>query len=635
MRIDVHKYLFMGATKNKETFFRAAQEAGIIEFINPKGQKRASLPADIEKMLEAIKILRKYVQEEQDGRKEFEKAPLIADQIIELKIAQQEAEQKLHDVENGIERILPFGEFSPEHLHELEKEIKRKIRFFCAKSTKHMNLIERGLILIRQRDGVDYFIAIQNEPIVSVDLEELHFEASLSDLESEQKQLLMKIETTEAEIKKLNRYNLLLHQALIHRINQTNLQQAQETIEFELENQLFFAEGWVPIGKIANVKDLSEKYHVYFEEIAVESHDVVPTYLENQGPSKVGEDLIRIFDTPSNRDKDPSIWVLFAFALFFSMIVYDAGYGLIFLATALILRLKGKNFSYSAKRFVTLMMLLGTCCVVWGGLTHSIFGIPLAPDNFIRKHSMMTWLLEKKADYHMQKKDDVYEFYLKQYPELATAKTPDQFLYVHGPEEHGTPIAEKFTGSILLELSLFIGAVHIILGLCRYLRFNYVGAGWIAFILGSYLYLPYYLNATSIIHFVFGINREHGAEFGLHLLIFGLVLTTILAIVQHGILGSLEWIHSIQIFADILSYLRLYALAYASFIVSETINDLSLKLPLLFCIMVIIVGHLVNIILAIMLGAIHGLRLNFLEWYRYSFYGGGKEFRPLQLQTLE
>jgi V/A-type H+-transporting ATPase subunit I len=52
-------------------------------------------------------------------------------------------------------------------------------------------------------------------------------------------------------------------------------------------------------------------------------------------------------------------------------------------------------------------------------------------------------------------------------------------------------------------------------------------------------------------------------------------------------------------------------------------------------ILVIMIGHLVNLALAIMGGVIHGLRLNFLEWYHYSFIGGGKPFKPLEKIDIE
>ena len=45
---------------------------------------------------------------------------------------------------------------------------------------------------------------------------------------------------------------------------------------------------------------------------------------------------------------------------------------------------------------------------------------------------------------------------------------------------------------------------------------------------------------------------------------------------------------------------------------------------------VILAGHSINIALGTMGGVIHGLRLNFIEWYHYSFEGEGRLFNPLR-----
>ena len=87
----------------------------------------------------------------------------------------------------------------------------------------------------------------------------------------------------------------------------------------------------------------------------------------------------------------------------------------------------------------------------------------------------------------------------------------------------------------------------------------------------------------------------------------------------------------IEVFADVLSYLRLYALALAGSIMANTFNSFSSKMPFIFGILVLIIGHTLNIVLSVMGGVIHGLRLNFLEWYHYSFEGEGKKHRPLAL----
>lgn len=636
MRINVDKFLFMGAIKDRKAFFHAAQVAGIIEFINPKVAKSLSYSPEVEKLYDAIKVLRGYVEIEQDFRKESPSVDSIVARVLHLKEIIVSSEVQKKEAEKEYERLLPFGHFSIESLADIGQEINKKVRFFCAKSSKHLNEIETDLILVNKKDGIDYFIAIQNESLVHQDLVEFHFSESLAVIENRVQSLTNLLAESNEELKALTCYNRLLHQTLLHRINVDSLDQAKKCTELALDDQLFCVEGWVPVRHVDEVKKLAHSHQIYVEQVNLYKEQTAPVYLENQGIGKVGEDLVRVFDTPSSRDKDPSLWVIFAFSLFFSMIIYDAGYGLIFLAAALFVRFKDKKPSAQTKRLVSLMVMLSISCTLWGGFAHSYFGIELSPDNVLRKHSLMTWLVKKKATYHMTRQDEVFQSYVVKYPELKNCQSVDQFIYAHKPTDTShTPIADKFTDNILMELALFIGCVHICLGLLRYLKLNPSGIGWMAFIIGAYLYIPFYLGSTSLAQFLFGLPVEESAIFGLWLLSFGLILATIIGIIQHGFVGVFEVVHSIQVFADVLSYLRIYALGLAGFIVSETVNELALQMPLLLTILLIICGHFLNILLAVMGGTIHGLRLNFLEWYRYSFYGGGKEFRPLRLQTLE
>lgn len=581
----------------------------------------------------AIKILRGYVHEAQ---KEAKDAKEITDRILHLKSTLTADEQKLYELTQEIERIKPFGEFSVTSLESLEQEIGRRVRFFAAKATKNLGAIEPALIKVNEQDGIDYFIAIQNEPIVFNDLIELYFAEPLSALLQKEQALKSAIEASHAELKTLTCYNLLLHEALVTRLNVAHLGFAEEMSEFELENQLFVVEGWVPKTALSALQELTERHQVYKEKVAIDKLQTPPTYLENRGTAKVGEDLIRVFDTPSIRDSDPSLWVLFAFSLFFSMIVNDAGYGMLYLAVALFLRFRVKKLTGDLKRFLSLVTILAATCMLWGRLTHSIFGMHFGPESFIRKHSLMTWLIKQKAEYCIATNNDTFQYYQNQYPQLGKKPTAEQLLYVHGPKdvsEH--PVASKFTDNVLLELSLFLGAIHICIGLLRYIRKNPVGLGWIAFIVGAYLYIPYFLQANSLIHYVFWLPKQAAAEFGLQLMLFGISFASIAGAITHGVAGLFEWTHAVQVFADVLSYLRIYALGYAGLIVAETVNMLGAKLPFVLAVAVIVFGHLLNMTIAILGGTIHGLRLNFLEWYRYSFFGGGKEFRPLQLMTLE
>ena len=91
----------------------------------------------------------------------------------------------------------------------------------------------------------------------------------------------------------------------------------------------------------------------------------------------------------------------------------------------------------------------------------------------------------------------------------------------------------------------------------------------------------------------------------------------------------------IPVFADVLSYLRLYALGLSGAILANTVNELADLLPFELAVLFLLIGHATTMLLGVQGGVIHGLRLNFLEWYHYSFEGGGKEFRPLELKEID
>jgi len=184
---------------------------------------------------------------------------------------------------------------------------------------------------------------------------------------------------------------------------------------------------------------------------------------------------------------------------------------------------------------------------------------------------------------------------------------------------------------VLLELSLLIGTIHIAISFILNLRRNWAGVGWLLFLIGGYLWAPLILKSTSLIYFTDLITKALAIQVGGFLLSCSLPLVLILALIQHKLAGIKEIAGIIGIFGDVLSYLRLYALALAGMVLSQTFNGFSAQFGLVLGIFLIIFGHLVNITMSIMGGMIHGLRLNFLEWYNHCFEGGGKLFNPLRL----
>ncbi len=87
----------------------------------------------------------------------------------------------------------------------------------------------------------------------------------------------------------------------------------------------------------------------------------------------------------------------------------------------------------------------------------------------------------------------------------------------------------------------------------------------------------------------------------------------------------------IQVFADVLSYLRLYALGHCGAIVAATINDVAGSLPFVISVILILFSHLINIVLATMSGVIQDCDSILLNGITILLRVGGKAFKPLKL----
>lgn len=639
MRVDVKKYLAIGPKSSKDDFFTRIQQLGIAEFITSESfQKEASL--EVKTYVEALHILKTLVTVKQAAPvMDYRSAIVIARDIVEKHRELERLHEQLRILEKEMARIQIFGHFSIDELHELEKRMHRKMQFFFAKKSELLEAPQRPeVIYVGSAYELDYFVAINSEPTSYKGLIEIQIEKSLGELQEERARLERLKDEYESEIAAHSRQQKLLKQGLIAALNQHHLEESKGRAGDYLGGDLFAVEMWVPKNKIFLLPTLEKEFDVYIQPIAVEKEDRVPTYLENKGTGRLGEDLVGIYDVPSTSDYDPSPWVFFAFGLFFSMIVADAGYGAILLGISLFLFFKFRKRGELLRRILYLTMSLSIGCILWGILAASYLGIEVPLDSPLRKVSLIDWIVEKKTEYVIQKKNDVYEEWVKQYPQLKETNHPKDWIFKAVKQVGETTkyeLRDKFADNIMLELVIFVGACHILLSFLRNLDRSWSGIGWIFFLIGAYMYFPSILKAHSLIHYLFGLPEKEGANFGFYLIFIGIGLASILSIIQKKLAGLAEPMHVIQVFADVMSYLRIYALSLAGMVMASTFNHIGTSVPIYVGILIIFAGHSVNFVLAMMGGIIHGLRLNFIEWYHYSFEGGGKPFQPLSLIKIK
>jgi V/A-type H+-transporting ATPase subunit I len=635
MIIPLKKYLFFGIQEDLDHFFERAQNQGYIEFIHPSGKKPVETPTEVQTIVSAIKTLRKLpVKKPYLGGGESAYAVEIASRILVLKGEIERLSEEARILEAEIVRVAPFGDFSMEDIEYIEREGNRKIQFFCVKTAKghRMNLGDE-VIYVNTVYDLDYFITINKEVTHYPDMIEMRVDRSARELEAQLALVKESLHLLEIELKGFAGHIDFLRHVLVELLNDFHLAAAKKETQAPLGSSIFSIEAWIPENKVTAVFGMVDGMAILAENIAVEPEEKVPTYMENKGPNRIGEDLVKVYDIPSPNDKDPSGWVLWSFVLFFAMIVSDGGYGLVFLALAFFLKTKFPQVKGITKRLFKLTFILAAACIVWGILTSSYFGVNFNPQSPIVKFSPITYLVKKKAAYHISKQDEVQKEWVQKYPEVAEVSDPEEFIMKTSEIKEGKLVYDAFDeykDSIFLELSLLIGVIHVSISLLRYLFRNLAGLGWLLFLIGGYLYFPFVLQATSMLHYLGIIDPDVAAKIGLQMIYGGIGLAVVLALIQKRLKGLAEITVIIQVFSDVLSYIRLYALSLAGAMLASTFNDLGSTIGLAAGVLIILLGHLVNIQLGLMAGVIHGLRLNFLEWYHYSFEGGGKLFNPLK-----
>lgn len=638
MIIPLHKYLIFGTSDNLDRFFTLAQKSGFLEFVGLSHKKSLELPEYAKKLMTAMKIAKQHTIHPQEAP--YLEPDLLAEKLIEL---QQEKEKLLEEQRTThaeIARVAPFGSFSMDEVKQLEKDAKRVVQFFCMKSDIARETVLPGeFLFIGTEYDLDYFIGIHHEKVTYPKMIEMQVDCSVEEL---RKRLILfreKLLKIEADLRYYSNALSLLEGAFTAYLNQYHLDLAKHDASHTLESSLFAVEAWVPKNKVKALYGVLSHLNVHCEEVRIEPTDKVPTCMENRGVAKLGEDLVHVYDTPNPTDRDPSLWVLASFALFFAMIIADAGYGCIYLLFGCFLKWKFGSKNAIIHRFTKLIFIVSTSCIIWGIATASFFGIEIGPNHVFRKSSFIHSLAQQKALYHMAAQDDVYQEYVAQFPAVQTAQDGHDFLVKASVEREGVlkyEAQEEFYDNILMELSLLIGVIHLSLSCLRYMTRNFANAGWVVFMIGGYLYFPNYLDATSFVHVMGWFSKPLSMVLGMQLLWAGLGIVFVASLLQgKRWMAFHELTNGIQVFSDVLSYLRLYALALAGMVMASTFNEMGTSVGLIGGFFILLIGHTINMTLSVMAGAIHGLRLNFLEWYRYSFEGGGRLFNPLRLRKIK
>jgi V/A-type H+-transporting ATPase subunit I len=584
MIVKVKKITFVGLNEQKERFLDRLQELGVTHISLPM---EAVDPTEIGRELQKVTEIRKFLSRlaKRDAALDLSSDySAICSRREELGQRETRLLSEISVLKKEREILEPWGDFEPQDIGLLRSK-GLEARFFRV-ARKVFDTLSLGQVLChvtRQTEGEVAFVAMASSPFDLGVGEEKFPAKSLSQIDREIETKQHELERIKEEYQKLAEKVQALMEAEAKLKDDYEYRRVLLNTGVALDNRLFVLTCWSPVPEDELVKKIGEGFTLGHFSEDPEQGERVPVLLSNKPTFDSGEDLVQVYSQPNYNDFDPSGIVLYCFAVFYGMIIGDAGYGLVSLALTAFLHWKVKSTSPLWTRFRRLCYLLSFSVLFFGIISASYFGIFLRPENPLNKLILL---------------------------DLNTKQGQNQVMLI----------------------SVIMGMIHISIALAIkfYRTKDLPTLGWIIVIWSGY----FLLNSKM------GKGEENPVAMYIAIAGLGLVVlftsksrNPILRILI-GLNGSLG---VVQLLADCLSYMRLFALGLATMYMCQTFNmlaDMAYKgLPYIGfipAVLILISGHAINLLLGIMGGVVHGLRLNFLEWYRWCFEGDGLVFKPFR-----
>jgi V/A-type H+-transporting ATPase subunit I len=405
------------------------------------------------------------------------------------------------------------------------------------------------------------------------------------------------LEEVAAERRALTRWIYLLTKHFARAEDQAVRRHAQsQTLDVD---GLFAVQGWVGVPQVPAVEALAEAEGLALLIEDPAPGDTPPTLLTNPERLGAGEALVGFYQMPAYDSFDPSRVLFYSFAIFFAMILSDAGYAAV-LGLALLLFWRKLGASVGGRRLRVLASAIAAASLAWGVLVGSYFGFAPPPGSLPARLDLL----------------DLHDF------------------------------------DTMMRLSVGVGVVHLVMANLVRARGLWpraqmlVPIGWILVAVGGYvLWLGLSAAGLSAADAELAQTLGYGGiGLGLTLVFFtGSVrpITGVGSVLMRGVDGLIALTQVTKIFGDTLSYLRLFALGLASASLALTFNDLARQvgaqvpgLGLLLQILLLLIGHGLNLALGLVSGVVHGLRLNYIEFYNWALSGEGYPFRPFKKTEL-
>jgi V/A-type H+-transporting ATPase subunit I len=575
----------------------ALQKIGVMHIVTTAPPSSPSINTTLEEIKRTEEALEALGNEEEVSPSDSITLPLsLVGEILSLRGEREGLSLEQHELNRKLAWYERWGEVVLQDLVAL-RQVGVYVRLYAtsAKETAKLLTTTPNVHKVGGDEKLTLLALLSRDESAVLSLPEERIpEREFADLTNELHTTERRLAEIAARLSKLAEYKRALIQERTRLQNLCEFERAREGLD--RDGELTYLRGYVPVDAIDAILHAKTNGHWAYSIQEPGNDDEPPTMIRTPKWLRTIEPLFRALNIiPGYTESDVSLPFLVFFTLFFAMLVADGGYGVVLLMATLWLWWKKRRTAPWEPFALVIVLSVGT--IVWGALTGVWFGF------------------EELA--HL--------------PILRSLIIPD--LSPFNLETGGPSNNEEFIKAFCFAA----GAIHLGVGhLTKALRYApsikaLAQVGWMVMVGGVYFLVDNQVLGTelpTIAAWLLGIG------------------STLVLLFEHPNKNPLKAIggalmdlplETIEMFSHIISYIRLFAIGLGGFMLAETFNKMAIgdgvkdASGVITAALVLSAGHLLNLAMAILGVAGHGVRLKMLEFSRHTGNTwSGDEYSPLK-----
>ena len=611
MIIKMTKYSFVLLTGEKDGFLEQIQELGVVDItrsIKPVDSDSSVMLHKAESAKKAIEFLEsidysKDADYEAIAKTTTEIDGNPVDFVEACRSRIRELNSSLANVSKQAVARLPWGDYDKARLEELS-EHGYTIRYYCVDNKRFDPAWAElyPLQVVEDNGKKTWFVTIapKDEAYSFPVQETAKPEGTYADAVAETARIQEDIIRCKAGLLNAKDYIPAIKESCNNDLVELDRYLADNAAVGAAEDMLTVFTGVAPIENEAALTEAFDKMGVLYikEESVLE--DNPPIKLKNNWFTRQFECFTEMYGMPIYSEFDPTPILAPFYLLFFAMCLGDAGYGIILLLFGIALN-KGWLKVGMFDGLGNIIALLGAGTMVVGTVLGTFFGIGLFDAGWVPQWLKSCMIVGEVA-----------------VPGVGTL-------------------------NIQMLLAMGIGIFHIcvamtVKAICYTKRFgikeNIATWGWLLLIVGgvilALLGVGKILSPEAMKWAVIAV----GGISALAIYIFNTPGRNPLVNVGAGLWDTYNM--ATGILGDVLSYLRLFALGLAGGMLGQAFNNLALSvkgdamLTWIPFVLILVAGHVINILLSSLGAFVHPMRLTFMEYFKNAGYEGkGSAYNPL------